>query len=117
MDEAEPAAHATVLSINPALYLYTGRRTVPGASVPIIGTARTRRDTLAQFANAARVPSQLQVSITSTCTGWITSCSLRITTAEAVRAVQANAKCGLYFKAAKALCFSPPPEVSPDSLE
>ena len=99
-------ADATVLSINPALYLYTGRRTASLVIMPIYWYRADAPRTLAQFETLPAYASRLGLDYVYM--HWVDYQLLSPDhTAEAVRAVQANTQMRPLFQSGQGTLFQP----------
>jgi 4-amino-4-deoxy-L-arabinose transferase-like glycosyltransferase len=104
-------ADATVLSINPALYLYTGRRTASLVIMPIYWYREDAPRTLAQFETLPSYAAQLGLDYVYM--HWVDYQLLSPDhTAEAVRAVQANAQMRPLFQSGQGTLFQPAASLS-----
>ncbi len=104
-------ADATVLSINPALYLYTGHRTASLVIMPIYWYREDAPRTIAQFETLPAYASQLGLDYVYM--HWADYQLLSPDhTAEAVHAVQANAQMRPLFQSGQGTLFQPATGIS-----
>jgi len=105
------SADATVLSINPALYLYTGRRTASLVIMPIYWYRADVPRTLAQFESLPAYAAQLGLDYVYM--HWVDYQLLSPDhTAEAVHAVEANSQMRPLFQSGQGTLFQPATGIS-----